>query len=393
MKFRILSLDGGGTWALIQARVLQDLYGTQARGHAVLRNFDMVVANSGGSLVAAGLAENLALDEILGMFLAAETRGRIFVPLPWHKKLNPLRLLGAPAPRFSAADKLEGLKKLLPAGSTTSLKDLHIQGYRGRDVQFAVTAYDYDRDRVKFFRSNTASLAGSVANPALSAPFAEAAHASSNAPVSFFDEPALAAGLRFWDGAVAGFNNPVLVGAIEALSNGIPASEIGMLSIGTGNTFLPRKSDDIPDYLAKPASEPSLGEDLKKLAGAVVAEPPDSHTFIAYLMLGQKLPGSAAQCPHPSPALVRMNPLIQPLRNAQGKWDLPAGLSRTDFEKLVELDLAVTEQADVDLIARFCSLWLGDGIPNQPVRANGNLDCEIGYSSYSAAKQAWSNCV
>ena len=116
MKFRILSLDGGGTWALIQARVLQDLYGTQARGHAVLRNFDMVVANSGGSLVAAGLAENLALDEILGMFLAAETRGRIFVPLPWHKKLNPLRLLGVPAPRFSAADKLEGLKKLQPRG-------------------------------------------------------------------------------------------------------------------------------------------------------------------------------------------------------------------------------------------------------------------------------------
>lgn len=392
MKFRILSLDGGGTWALIQARVLQDLYGTRARGHAVLRNFDMVVANSGGSLVAAGLAENLALDEILNLFLAAETRDRIFVPLPWYRKLNPVGWF-VPSPRFSAEDKLEGLKSLLPNGRSTLLSDLHIPGYRGSDVQFAITAYDYDRDRVKFFRSYTASLAGSIANPSLTAPFAEAAHASSNAPVGFFDQPARAAGLRFWDGAVAGFNNPVLVGAIEALSNGIQANEIGMLSIGTGNTFLPQKAGDIPDYLAKPVCEPSIGEDLKKLAAAVVADPPDSHTFIAYLMLGQKLPGSAAQCPHPSPALVRMNPLIQPVRNAQGKWDLPPGLNRQEFEKLVELDLAVTEQADVDLIARFCSLWLGDGIPNQPVRANGNLECEIGYSSYSAAKLAWGNCL
>ena len=392
MKFRILSLDGGGTWALIQARVLQDLYGANAAGHDVLGNFDLVVANSGGSIVAAGLAENLRLDVILDMFKSKAVRDRLFVPLPWYKKLNPIGWF-VPSPRFSAAAKLAGLKSLLPTGSTLSMKDLHIPGYRGNDVQFAVTAYDYDRDRGKFFRSNVASRAASVANPALTAPFAEAAHASSNAPVGYFDEPALAAGLRFWDGAVAGFNNPVVVGAIEALANGIPAAEICMLSIGTGNTFLPRQAPGIPGYLAKPDCEPSIGEDIKKMAGAVLADPPDTHSFIAYLMLGLALPGSAAQCPLPSPTLVRMNPLIQPRRDAQGAWRLPAGLNRDQFVRLVELDLAATEDEDVTLISDFCDLWFSGEVANQPIRANGELACEIGYSSYGAAKQAWQNCI
>ena len=52
---RILSLDGGGTWALIQARALEKIYGESTRGHEVLRKFDYVVANSGGSIVAGAL--------------------------------------------------------------------------------------------------------------------------------------------------------------------------------------------------------------------------------------------------------------------------------------------------------------------------------------------------
>ena len=120
MKFRILSLDGGGTWALIQARVLQDLYGANAAGHDVLGNFDLVVANSGGSIVAAGLAENLRLDAILDMFKSKAVRDRLFVPLPWYRKLNPIGWF-VPSPRFSAADKLDGLKSLLPTGSIMAM--------------------------------------------------------------------------------------------------------------------------------------------------------------------------------------------------------------------------------------------------------------------------------
>ena len=54
MPFRVLSLDGGGSWALIEVRTLITLFGENATGHQVLRNFDLVAANSGGSLVLAG---------------------------------------------------------------------------------------------------------------------------------------------------------------------------------------------------------------------------------------------------------------------------------------------------------------------------------------------------
>jgi hypothetical protein len=39
MVYRILSLDGGGTWSLIQVKALIALYSNDTSGHAVLREF------------------------------------------------------------------------------------------------------------------------------------------------------------------------------------------------------------------------------------------------------------------------------------------------------------------------------------------------------------------
>ena len=50
MSYKILSLDGGGSWASIQARILQNIYGI-IKCHDLLREFDRVIANSVGSLV------------------------------------------------------------------------------------------------------------------------------------------------------------------------------------------------------------------------------------------------------------------------------------------------------------------------------------------------------
>ncbi|HMN13979.1 MAG TPA: hypothetical protein PKD55_16815 [Bellilinea sp.] len=41
INYRILSLDGGGTWALIQVKALMKLFGEDARGRDVLRKFDL----------------------------------------------------------------------------------------------------------------------------------------------------------------------------------------------------------------------------------------------------------------------------------------------------------------------------------------------------------------
>ncbi|MDE3084467.1 MAG: patatin-like phospholipase family protein, partial [Verrucomicrobiota bacterium] len=63
-RHRILSLDGGGSWALIEVRALLALYG-DVSGREVLSKFDLVSANSGGSIVAAALAGGWKLSEIL----------------------------------------------------------------------------------------------------------------------------------------------------------------------------------------------------------------------------------------------------------------------------------------------------------------------------------------
>ena len=44
---------------------------------------------------------------------------------------------------------------------------------------------------------------------------------------------------RCWDGAIGGYNNPVLAGLIEALANGISLDAVRVLSIGTGSVRLP----------------------------------------------------------------------------------------------------------------------------------------------------------
>lgn len=70
MPYNVLALDGGGSWALIEVEALIDLYGTDAKGRAVLGDCDLVAANSGGSIVLRGLGrKHKTLAEIRSLFL------------------------------------------------------------------------------------------------------------------------------------------------------------------------------------------------------------------------------------------------------------------------------------------------------------------------------------
>lgn len=53
------------------------------------------------------------------------------------------------------------------------------------------------------------------------------------------------------------------------------------------------------------------------------------------------------------------------------------------------MDLAVLDQMDVDLIAKFCELWIKGFVPNQSIRADYALRCEIGSQTYKQAKAAF----
>lgn len=390
MAYRILSLDGGGSWALIEVRALIDLYGADATGHQMLANFDLVAANSGGSLVLGGLVENLTLATLQDFFEDQAKRQAIFSPTKsmGDKALEAIAGIG---PKYSADAKLPAIQSLIPDTGNLTLPDAAAAVGRAGGIHLLIIGFDYDRNRAKFFRS--APAAADVPQLGNGAPadltLAETIHASTNAPVNYFDGPARypERSDRYWDGGITGCNNPALAAVTEAVGLGISPRDIRVLTLGTGNVVLPLAdpSAPAPPYLQARA-QPGVVGDLKKLATAILDDPPDMATFLAHVMTGMAtgLPAGLKS------RIVRMNPLISPVRDATGDWTAPDGMSPAQFSYLAGLDMDAIEQSEVDFIGDFAALWIAGTIPNQPIRMDGDtLTLELGDATYPDAKARW----
>jgi uncharacterized protein len=390
-RYRILSLDGGGVWALIEVLALMEIFGRDAPGREVLRSFDLVAGNSAGSLVIAGMLEYPTLEEVYAIFLDPTMRARLFKRRAWwHKVANPLTIWFGP--RWSTRAKLAGLRSLLPQQGDTPMDALPALIGRA-ESHVMLIAFDYDRARAVFFRSDRASRAANFTlyQPT---PLVLAACASSDAPVRYFDRPieipdAAHDARRYWDGGVGGYNNPVLAAVVEALANGRDASAIDALSIGTGSTTRPRPDPGVPAALAAPREDPGFSADLSKIAGAILDEPPDAATFIAHVALGQRLPSAPGDVVSDG-AIVRMNPVACPLWTGAG-WELPktSKIDPEQFVKLTSLDMDLLGQRDVLLVEKFAKEWIADVWPNQAIRAGQDFSCEIGHARFSDALRAW----
>jgi hypothetical protein len=391
MSYRILSLDGGGTWALIQVKALIALYDANAPGHTVLQDFDLVAANSGGSIVLGGLIENLQLGEILQLFEDEGNRRSIFSPTKKFDDKVTEALLKV-GPKYSAANKLPALEAVLPLKGSVPIAQV-AAGLRrpgsDADLHLLILAFDYDNNRATFFRSAQAGGGSWGTGDVADVTLAEAIHASTNAPVNYFDEPASFPGKpeRYWDGAITGCNNPVQAGVTEAIVKGQSPTDIVALSMGTGSVVLasPRPGD-IPSPYLRPIVKPDLLTDLKKLAGSILDDPPDIATFLAHVLTGS---GVGLGKPGADSRIIRMNPLISPV-NKGGDWVAPGSMTDQQFSYLADLDMDAIEQNQVDAISQYADLWLGSMAPNQPIRMNTDtLKAELGQDRFDAALAAW----
>jgi hypothetical protein len=391
-KYRVLSLDGGGCWALIQAKALMAMYGQDTSGWDVLREFDLVSANSGGSIVLGCLVENLRLSQILDLFMDQAQRSAIFSPT---KKLfgEILEKLSGFGPKYSAEAKLAALRAALPGQGDKTLADA-IDGCLGQrgtgdPVRLLIVGFDYDRCTATFFRSAAAGGPAYGTGAVSGVTLAEAIDASTNAPMNYFDGPAvLADGYRYWDGAITGCNNPVLVGVTEAVTTTKEFTQVVALSIGTATVKLPwpQEGQQGSPYVAVPSKE-GLVPDLKKLAGSILDDPPDMASFIAHV-----LTGSGANVPQPGDSqIVRMNPMISPVWDAGANaWKAPGEMTEDAFTTLAQIPMDALEPDQVTAIADYADLWLQDVAPNQPIRMDGDaLKLEIGQGTFSAALAAW----
>ncbi len=413
-KFRILSLDGGGSWALIQAKALQKLFG-DIPGRDILSNFDLAAATSGGAIVLGGLIENKTPAQLIDLFKDKKTRESIFCEVGWldhflDKVLEAILRMG---PRYSAAHKYSGLSKLFAGFGGTPLDEVSARAWPGsgdNKLRLLITAFDYDRKKAVFFRSDMRSLAANfeTGRPPL---LAEAVHASSNAPVNYFDMPALFpaspsyANRRFWDGAIGGYNNPLLAAVTEALSNpdwyqGDPRS-IQALSLGTGQVSLPLGDLRPPQYpeLIRHQGSTGLVKDMVELAQSIIDDPPDSASFTAHVALGQPLPTKEGQV-IANGCIVRLSPVVRPVLNqASGGWSLPGWhkedppLSIKEFEALTKLDMDAVKKEQVELLEKLADLWLEGIVPNQGIRNDTDFNPRIGHATFGEGKAAWNNLM
>ena len=435
MAFKILSLDGGGSWAMIQARVLMDIYG-DIRGHELLRKFDLAIANSGGSLVLASLCNDMLLSEVIDVFNSPDKRQQVFKAMTLDEKLYHFialfrKLLGM-GPKYGTPEKLAGLTNVLSAADhllhegkidqaivNTYLDQIPAiigENYNQQPVQLVIVGFDYFRRRVNFFRSRMRSAANQFSPEFFRVTLGHAIHASSNAPVNYFDDPAtitIAASQRndtrttwFWDGAVSGFNNPVLAGLTEAVTNGVKPEDCRILTIGTGTgdraiiTDYGSSSDpnlnaiynaNLKNDLVVTDHAFSFTRDVQEMATSILADPPDSDTFMAYAMMHPSLENNGN--------IVRINPSLKPVLNAETNiFECPplyntSDSARQNFQTLLDMDMDAVQQFEVDLIAGLCDMFIVNDdtlprMPNQLIR--GDLSTAyIGQPYYKEAKGRW----
>ncbi len=391
MGYRILSLDGGGSWALIEVRALIALYSPTTTGHEVLKDFDLVAGNSGGSQVLAGLLEDLPLKDLLAYYMDEAMRRSLFSPTPnWlYRWLN--RNIGI-GPAYSTQRKLQVLQEHLPnTGSKTlagAAKGLGRGAGRGTDLHVLIIGFDYDANRSAFFRSAPTTGPGWGHGHEANATVAEAIHASTNAPVNYFDGPAiLPSGGRFWDGGITGCNNPSLAAVTEAIGRRQTPTDIIVLSLGTGTVSLPARDPKDPacSPYVQPAGKTGLFNDIHRLATSIMDDPPDVATFLAHVMTG----GDTIIDGAPASRVVRMNPKISPV-GAAGAWEPPGAMTVQQFKDISTLAVDALEQKEVDKIAAYTDLWLAGAVPNQPIREDTTtMQLELGSATFKQAKDLW----
>lgn len=382
--FKIAAFHGGGTWAITEVLTLIELYGEQAKGLEVLEDFDLVIGTSGGSIVLGGMLMNKTLGEIRDMFRDEKTLKSLFAKASLKDTL-PHHIAGI-GPKYSTELKLEGLRDAL--GPLGDVSMCNLKETLGLSTPVVITTLDYDTKMPAFLRTDKNSLAAGPYASRTSATLAEAIHASTTAPVNFFNRAAEIGEHRYWDGAVGGHNNPVLAGVVEARSNGVRSEDIVILSLGSGQVNLPFGTEgDDPDITETKPRE-SLAKNVRRLIDCLLESSAASASFSVHTMLGGRMPMRVDETIGDGP-LVHFSPMIQPV-NSDGKWKLPDGIEREDFNRLKALDFDARTAEEVGLIEKLVKGWVRGDVANQPIRARGfDAFCEIGHPTFASAKAHW----
>lgn len=384
--YKILSLDGGGSWAILQLLTLKERFKDEIpelNGHEILKRFDMIIANSGGSIVLCALAENWTIDKALSLFDDEVIRKKIFSKNTFKEKFWPIPLtrLFSLGPKYSTSRKYQAFKELFPNVHKQSMEEL--PKFIGKpSLKLIVSTFDALNNRAKFFRSYTPN--GHIKE---FIPLTKAIHGSSNAPVQYFDFPARiqASGTDIWyylwDGALGGFNNPVVAGIIEAFLLNIPLEDLAVISIGNGNKLMSMEKKErfyqVNSITIKERKNKLFfwrykyqfeyfKETVMNQAQTILFHPPDWANFVGTMFL-KKVNSEKIEN-----RFIRLSPIIHIDKNTD--------VSVKDLLiKLYELDMDLTSDKDINLIKQCFEFWKSRRIKNQPIEYRVSRDNVLEY--------------
>lgn len=399
---KILSLDGGGSWAILQLLTLKERFKNvfpELKGHDILKQFDLVIANSGGSIVLAALVENWSVDKAIELFSDKSNRELIFSNNTFKEMFWPVwftRRMGI-GPKYSTKRKREAFEQLFPNSATMLMSE--IAKFIGKEeIKFIVCTYDALNNKAKFFRSYTP--------PGYDDEFislVKAIHGSSNAPVQYFDFPARiksSSGVFYelWDGALGGFNNPVAAGVIEAQRLGFDLDTLLVISLGNGSKIMSNREKEA-FYNIK---EDTIRNKAKKLkfkyyksqfnyfkstilnqAKVILYTPPDWANFVTLSLLSR----NSQKYLEASNRIIRLSPLVY-------EEGTKTPIARSLVNELYEFDMDLKEDYEIEKLKLCFEEWKQGNIMNQPIQYSvdrqNNLHMTFGDTTFSGAINKWS---
>lgn len=250
----ILAVDGGGIRGLIPALILEDLerrLAARGKTEPLHRYFDLVVGTSTGGIIAAGLtapgrgdprAPAMSAGELADLY---RRNGPDIFDRELFRNIHQVFQELSIEKIFQEKYGAEALEALLA-------DHLGESQMRQALTNVVITAYDITERRTAWLRGgpdiNARNDSKGIAHDFF---FRDAARATSAAPTYF--EPAripnIASGesLTLIDGGVFA-NQPAICGYTEAVALGWDATNVTMLSLGTGHQTRPFDFDDAKDW-------------------------------------------------------------------------------------------------------------------------------------------------
>lgn len=396
--YKILSLDGGGSWSILQLLTLKDKYPNKT-GHEILREYDLVISNSGGSIVLAALVENWTMDKALQLFRNQNIRERIFSKNTFWERFFPVDYIKSIGPKYSSKRKGKAFREIFASSSKMLMNEL--PEFIGKpSLKLIVCTYDALNNRAKFFRSyGSGPYYDSVK-------LTQAIHGSSNAPIQYFDFPArfkaknTGVFFELWDGALGGFNNPVAAGVIEAIKSGVPKDTISVVSIGTSNkcmsnddkkkfydikqTTIKQRKKKYKFWLWKPQFQ-FFKMSIINQAKTILYEPPDWSNYVAFMFLfgevyKEGLDKSILK------KFVRLSPMIHTDKNTLPEVE-------ELLKQLYVMDMNLTKDEEIQKVEECYTNWKAGKIANQPIEYTITRENELlstfGHVNYEEGFEDW----